>query len=207
MLWSLARVLANALFPVLWRAQREGLEHLPRAGPLIVAVNHVSWHDPPLAGWAVDPVRTPFFLGKAELFRGRLARWALVALHSIPLDRARGDVGALRRAEELLRAGGCLILFPEGTRSRTGVPGRPKPGIGFLAQRTGAAVVPALVTGTRSAFGPMRIRFGAPMRFPALRQSSGQALRRGSGQALGKQQYRAFAESVMAAIFKLDKGG
>jgi len=192
MIWLLARWLTDLLFPTLYRARIVGLEHVPVTGPLIVAVNHVHWRDPPLAGWAVDQVRSPFFVGKAELFKNGLARFVLTGLHSIPLERGRGDVGALRKAEDLLTAGGCLIMFPEGTRSRTGVPGRPKPGVGFLAQRTGAVVVPARVTGTLQTFGPMAIRFGKPMRFET-----------GEG-PVTKQTYQAFAESVMDSILKLE---
>ena len=189
MLWGFARLFLDLFGPTVFRASIEGVEKLPADGPLIVAANHVSWYDPPLVGWAVDKRRSPYFLGKAELFKNAFSRWFLAGLHSIPLDRGRGDVGALRKAEDLLRAGGCLALFPEGTRSRTGVPGRPKPGIGFLAQRTGATVVPAHVRGTRENFGPMRVRFGEPMRY-----SGGE----------DKVSYQAFAESVMEAVFKLD---
>lgn len=191
MWWVLARFFSNLVLHWSGQAAVEGVERLPRTGPLIVAVNHVSWADPVLAGSVVDRVRSPFFLGKQELYRGWFSRWVLLGLHSVPLDRGRGDVGALRKAEELLGAGGCLVLFPEGTRSRTGLPGRPKPGIGFLAQRTGAAVVPARVFGTRGwmGWGKVAIKFGAPIRF--------------SGQA-GKEHYQAFADSVMKTLFSLE---
>lgn len=196
MLWAIARVLTNFVFWGLGRARCVGLERLPRSGPLIVAVNHVSWVDPVLAANVVEKVRDPFFLGKEELFRGAFSRWVLTGLHSIRLDRSRGDVGALRKAEDLLRGDGCLILFPEGTRSRTGSPGRPKPGIGFLAYRTGAVVVPARVFGTRGwkGLGRLAVRFGAPMSFVA------------ADGAAGKAAYQRFADRVMAEIFKLEMG-
>lgn len=193
MLWGIARLVTNLVFHALGRARVLGAERIPGAGPLIVAVNHVSWLDPVLAAHAVDKVREPFFLGKAELFHSPLLRRLLSGLHTIPLDRSRGDVGALRRAEALLRGGGCLILFPEGTRSRSGLPGRPRPGVAFLAERTGATVLPARVFRTRGwRGGRLGIRFGAPMRFAP------------AGGATGREAYRRFAAAVMDEVFKLE---
>lgn len=170
----------------------EGLERLPRTGPLIVAANHVSMVDPPLVGVAVGRIRFPRFVGKQELFRPAPVGWFLRRLGCIPLDRSRGDVRAVRGALDVLLSGGCMVLFPEGTRSRTGAPGRPKPGVSLLARQTGARVVPARVfnTGSWRGEGPFLVRFGEPMAPPPPTEDP----RAGD---------RAYAEAVMAAIFAL----
>lgn len=183
-----ARFAVGVALRLAYRVRVEGLENLPREGPLIVACNHVSLVDPLLMGWAVGSVRQPHFLAKEELFRNPVSAWFFTAVGSIPLDRARGggDASAMLRAARTLREGECLALFPEGTRSKTGVPGRAKPGIGFLAAQTGAVVVPARVW---KKFPKLRLRFGRPLSF--------------EGRGTGRQECQAVADRVMEEILKL----
>jgi 1-acyl-sn-glycerol-3-phosphate acyltransferase len=169
----------------------ECADNIPAQGPVLVAANHVSWIDPPLLSMAIYSVRFPQFMAKEELFRVPLLGAFLNGICCIPLDRARGDVGAIRRALEALAAGGLVAVFPEGTRSKDGRPGRPKAGVGLLARTSGAPVVPARVwnTGRLWGGGPLRVRFGKPMRF-----SGGE----------DRASCQAFAESVMDEVFKLN---
>lgn len=166
------------------------LENVPAQGKLIVAVNHVSIIDPPLAAVVLHRVRYARFLGKEELFRIPVLSAWLRACGVIPLDRGRGDVAALREALGVLREGGCMVIFPEGTRSRTGRPGRPRAGVGLLARESGAEVVPARVSGTQTFWGggPLGIRFGKPLRFTGGDQ---------------KRDCRLFSEKVMEEILRL----
>ena len=184
------RRLALAALHRLWEVRVSGLEHLPPAGRLIVAANHCSWMDPVLVGLTVSRVRSPRFLAKEELFRNLLAAWLFRHCGVISLTRGRGDVSAMRSALEVLEAEGCMVLFPEGTRSRTGVPLRPKPGLGFLARRARVPVVPARVWNTERfpARMPLRIKFGPPLRFEGGDDS---------------KSYQAFADRVMETVFRL----
>ncbi|HVE14479.1 MAG TPA: lysophospholipid acyltransferase family protein [Elusimicrobiota bacterium] len=167
----------------------EGTEHIPARGPLLVAANHVSWIDPPLVSMAVYSVRFPQFMAKEELFRVPLLGFFLDGIACIPLDRSKGDVGAIRRALEVLASGGCVGVFPEGTRSRDGKPRRPKAGVGLLARTSGAPVVPARVWNTDKFLArPLRVRFGPPLRFDGGEDRSA---------------CQAFAERVMESIFAL----
>lgn len=172
-----------------------GLEHLPAAGPVIVAGNHVSLIEGPLVGCVVGRVRLPSFMVKEELFRFPPLGWTLRELGGIPLDRgARGDVKALRRALNVLEAGGCMVVFPEGTRSKDGKPLKPKAGVGLLARQSGAAVVPVRARNTLSALSgerPYRLTFGPPLPAPPRDPAD------------SREADRAFAEAVMAAIFAL----
>lgn len=173
-----------------WGPDVEGLGRVPRRGRLLVACNHRHWTDTLLLPLVVQRVRYIQFLGKEELFRNPLSAWVMKELGVIPLDRRKGDVGALKAAMNVLESEGCLGLFPEGTRSRTGQPLKPKPGIAFLAHRSGASVLPARVRNTERFPSPVRmsIRFGDPMRYE------------GDG---SRESCQLFAEKVMEAIYKL----
>jgi 1-acyl-sn-glycerol-3-phosphate acyltransferase len=175
----------------IWGLKIVGLEAVPRNGPLIVAGNHVSLLDGALMSVAVSPIRRIHHLGKKELFSIPLLGAYLKRVGMIPLER-KGDVGAMKVAVSVLRNGGCIGLFPEGTRSKDGLPRPPKAGIGFLAGHSGALVVPALVVGTRHfpRFGTLEIRFGPALQF--------------SGDPADRGQCMNFAQEVMKRIFALE---
>ena len=179
------------LMMTFWRLQVSGLEHVPERGAFIIASNHISFIDPPLVGWAALPVRSLRYLAKRELFRIPLLGWFMRNVGVIPLDRGRADVGAVRTALEVLGRGRGLLVFPEGTRSKDGQPGRPRGGVGFLAGKSGAPVVPARVVNTDRffIFRQLTVRFGEPLRF--------------SGDPADRGQCQAFAELVMQRVFSL----
>lgn len=154
-------------FRFVWTLKVAGLENVPRAGPVIIAFNHISWWDGPVAIFGLGFTRYLRFPGKAELFDTPLLGWFLKEVGMFPLNRGRSDVQAIRTAVDLVRQGGSLGLFPEGTRSKTGLIGRPKAGVGFLARETGAPVVPARLLNTDKLFyfRPLEVRFGPPLRF------------------------------------------
>lgn len=122
-----------------------GREHLS-GGPQILAANHVSNFDPLVVGWAAR--REVHFLAKEELFRqSRLFAWLIRSWNAWPLRRAAGDVGALKRCSWLLRRRQTLVLFPEGTRSKSGKISKFQPGVGMLAVLNKVSVVPTLIRG------------------------------------------------------------
>lgn len=123
----------------------EGLEHVPRKGAVILAINHASNFDPILAGaWVSDALKTRriHWLGKRELFFWPFFGWmcALGGVH--PVDRSTADVEAYRLATKILEKGYVLLIFPEGTRSPTGALQEAKDGMAQLALRTGAQILP-----------------------------------------------------------------
>jgi 1-acyl-sn-glycerol-3-phosphate acyltransferase len=122
-------------------------------GPAIVAANHESLLDPPLLALAA---RQPLhFLAKVELWRYRPGAWLMDALGGVPIRRDRRDLVSVARAEELLRAGESVALFPEGTVQG----GTWTRGAARLALRTGAPLVPVRIVGTRRALSRGRVRF------------------------------------------------
>ena len=154
------------LFRLVHGLRVEGLENLPESGPCIVAgAPHVSYLDivMPIAG---GPRRAMRGLIKAEAFKVPVLGWFLLKCWSIPLDR-KGGIAGLRAAIVALEQGGCVAIFPEGTRSKTGEPGRAKAGVGYIASRSGAPVVLCKIEGMWGYPLTRRIvvRFGPTMRF------------------------------------------
>jgi 1-acyl-sn-glycerol-3-phosphate acyltransferase len=141
-----------------------GRENVPREGGLIVASNHISFWDPPLVGAAAK--RELHFLAKEELFRTALVGPLIRAFNAIPIRRGMADLRGLSRAIELLKSGGALLVFPEGSRMRDGQLHPARPGVGLLAVSGNATIVPAYTLGTNRPARwllrreKVRIRFG-----------------------------------------------
>lgn len=141
------------ILKIFWRYKRIGAEHVPKSGGVIIASNHVAYVDPPFLG-AVAP-RELFYLAKAELFSNALFGWLLDKCNTIPIARGAFDRRAIRRAVELLKDGKALLLFPEGTRSRSGRFLEPKLGVGKIALEAGVPIVPAYIHNSGSLFASL----------------------------------------------------
>jgi len=133
----------------LWgRLDIEGLEHIPAEGPLLIVGNHDSYWDPVVIGIAAIERRQIRALSKSSLWKVKGLSKMLDGMGQIPIERGSGDAGALDRAIAELRAGSCIGIFPEGTRS-LGRELRPRSGLGRLvAAVPEAVVVPVAVTGS-----------------------------------------------------------
>lgn len=130
------------------RLRVTGLEHIPLTGPLLIAGNHDSWWDPIVIGQAAMSRRQIRALAKQELWSNRVVGRVLDGMGQIPVDRGRTGAHALVSAISELRAGACIGVFPEGTRSR-GRDIRARSGIGWIASAVpNAQVVCATVEGT-----------------------------------------------------------
>lgn len=144
------RLAMAALSPVVrgWgRLEVSGLEYLPDTGPVLLAGNHDSYWDPVAVGIAGLPRRQIQALSKASLWKPGLGK-ILDGMGQIPIDRGKGDAHAMDRAIAELRAGACIGIFPEGTRS-LGRELRARSGFGRLAAEVPEAqVVCVAVTGT-----------------------------------------------------------
>ncbi len=140
---------------------------MPLRGGAILASNHVSYLDPVLIGVVVT--RELFYVTKRESFSVPGLGWLLKNVNAIPIDRSRGDRGALKAYEGIIVDGGSIFIAPEGTRNKGRAFLDPKPGVGMLVHRTGAPVVPVYVDGTLSIFRSLlgldtvTIRFGDPI--------------------------------------------
>jgi 1-acyl-sn-glycerol-3-phosphate acyltransferase len=129
------------------RLKVSGLEHLPATGPVLLAGNHDSYWDPVAVGIAGLPRRQVQALAKSSLWKPGLGK-VLDGMGQIPIERGKSDARAMDRAVEELRAGACIGIFPEGTRSK-GKELRARSGFGRLAQAVPEAqVVCVAITGT-----------------------------------------------------------
>ncbi|HEV2997491.1 MAG TPA: lysophospholipid acyltransferase family protein [Solirubrobacteraceae bacterium] len=179
--WAVRAVLLP-FFLVYFRLERIGREHVPSSGPLLIAANHRSFLDPFVIGSLTR--RPVYYVAKRELFRRRWQAWVLNALGAFPIDRGASDEDAMATAREILLRGDCVVIFPEGTRVRSGPLGTPHRGVGRLALQTGAEVLPVAVLGTeevrrgwRIRSRKVRVRCGAPLRFPtAVAPTTSQAM-------------------------------
>src|SRR6266705_5802683 len=97
-----------------------GTENVPRRGPLIICPNHSATLDPPMVP-AFVPRGDTWSMAKSEYFRNPGLAFIFGAYHAFPVVRHTADRAALRRSFDLLKAGGALIIYPEGTRVETGV--------------------------------------------------------------------------------------
>src|SRR5262245_42998087 len=149
------------------RLKVEGLEALPASGPLLLVGNHDSHWDPVMVGIAARKRRQIRALAKSDLWKVRGLAPILDGMGQVPIERGKGDKEALARAIEILRAGACIGVFPEGTRSRGKVL-RARSGVGRLALEVPEAHVSLVaIEGTSDLTGfprrpRLRIRFFDP---------------------------------------------
>lgn len=163
--YQFARSLCRLYLKIFRGFKVEGLEKMPKTGPVILAANHISYMDPVAIGCAIErPIR---FLAKEELFRIPLFNTLIRALGAFPVKRGSGDRGALRASLEILEQGNCFGIFPEGQRNRTHQLLLPlKPGAAMLAAKTKAVVVPIALKGTKGWVDKITVRIGEPLSFP-----------------------------------------
>lgn len=154
---------AATVYGAVFRGEVVGTENIPTSGPFLIAANHASHLDPPLVGCQVP--RQMRFFARKTLWSNAVASWWLDAVETIPVDRDSGDVGAIRRVLQALHEDRAVVLFPEGTRSPDGHLQTPKAGVGLMACKTGAPVVPCRIYGSFAAFGKgaKLPRFGTPI--------------------------------------------
>ncbi|MGB8341680.1 MAG: lysophospholipid acyltransferase family protein [Chthoniobacterales bacterium] len=149
-------------------------ERVLQEGPVILAMNHQSYLDPPFAGSGCR--RAIYFLARKSLLDLPVLGWLLPKLNVIPVDQDGGDRSALKAIIRILRAYHCALVFPEGARTLDGNLQPPQPGIGFVIAKTLAPVVPMRIFGAHEALprGGGRLRFcritivvGKPLYFTA----------------------------------------
>ena len=144
--YNLAKLLARVFF----RMRVVHPERMVESGPLILAVNHTSFFDPPLAG--ICSRRGVYYLARKTLLQWPFFGPLFPAMNVIPVERDGNDISALREVIKKIREGNGVVLFPEGTRSKDGNIQPARAGIGFVIAKTGAPVLPMRIFGAYDAF-------------------------------------------------------
>jgi 1-acyl-sn-glycerol-3-phosphate acyltransferase len=143
----LLRFLIRLLLNVIARFELRGKENVPLSGGMIIASNHIGILDIIMVYYGID--RTDLFIPVAEKWEKiGWIRWLGKHLNFLFVDRYNPDLKAMRKMIALMEEGKCLVIAPEGTRSLTGSLNEGKPGVAFLAARSGFPVVPVAITGT-----------------------------------------------------------
>ncbi len=151
MFYKIATGLASFFYHIVFKITVVGRENIPKKlGGCIIASNHVSNNDPPFIGVVFKGKYS--FMAKEELFRNRLFGWLIRRLGAFPVKRGAKDFSAIDTAIESLDKGRTFIIFPEGTRSRTGELGKPKSGVSLIAVKAKAPVIPVFVKYGRKKF-------------------------------------------------------
>lgn len=177
--WSYDVVIGTVrpLLQVFTRRDWSGGEHVPAQGGFIVAANHYSEVDPfTVAHFLVDHGRPPFFLAKSTLFTVPVLGPALRHLQQVPVYRATSKAGdALVAALEALEEGKPIAIMPEGTLTRDPDlwPMKARPGVGRLALRSGAPVIPVAQWGAQHVLGHYARRPGNLLRRPVQHVRAG----------------------------------
>jgi 1-acyl-sn-glycerol-3-phosphate acyltransferase len=174
-------------------------ERMIQTGPVILAMNHQSYLDPPLAGTACD--RAIYFLARRTLMNLPLFRWLLPKLNVIPVDQEGIDRSALKALIRVLKSGNAALVFPEGARTLDGSLQPAQPGVGLVIAKTLAPVVPMRIFGAHEAlprgggglhFVPITVVVGEPIFFTET-----------DLQSSGKDLYGRLSQRVMSAIAAL----
>ena len=196
----------RAVYATYFRWRVFGAENVPLSGGVILASNHASFLDPPLVGAGLK--RDINYLARESLFRFPGIGALLRSWNAVPVDRDGGGAAGLREILNRLIAGGGIILFPEGTRTKDGRLQPARSGIGLTVIKSDVPVVPVRTFGTFEAYGRnqmvphpvgIAVKYGRPMKFEALRAEA-----KSCDKARLKQIYQQVADEIMAAIAKLE---
>jgi 1-acyl-sn-glycerol-3-phosphate acyltransferase len=165
----------RTIFKILGRIKVVGQENVPLGKPYVIAINHISIFDPPLAVsfWPEQPE----VIGAADVFEKK-GQGTLLSLYGvIPVHRGEYDRALLEKILAIIKSGRPLVIAPEGGRSHEAAMRRAKPGIGYIIEHTQVPVVPVGLVGTMDDFWqrakrgekpPLEMRIGKPIIFPPI---------------------------------------
>lgn len=161
MFYKIIKALCRFVFLFVFRIKVVGTENIPEKGGAIVAMNHRSNWDVPIVSVGIK--RKLRFMAKAEMFKSKIGNWLFTSLGAFPVQRGKGDIGAIKAALGRLKDEHIIAMFPEGTRSKKGERITPKPGVVMIAMKAKVPVIPVHITGKYKWMGKITITFGKPV--------------------------------------------
>ena len=188
--YSLSKAIAKTFF----NYRVIGAENMIEEGPCIIAANPCSYLDPPLVGVACK--RAIHYLARKSLLDIPILGPILPELNVIPVDQKNPQRAALMGAIRVVRSGGAVLIFPEGTRSLDGQLQSAQPGIGMIVAKTGAPVVPVRLSGSFDALSRGRCL----PRLVNISATVGQAMTFPSTDFADTESYARCSERIMVSI-------
>ena len=155
----------SPIFSVMYLKKATGLENLPQEGGFVLCANHLSGLDPICIASRLPRKIKMSFLAKKELFDNPFLKLLVSALGAIPIDRGGADLAAVRASMQALKDGKCLVIFPQGTRSKDNTRTPMLSGASMIALRGGVPVIPCYIDGPYRLFRRIDVRFGKPIDF------------------------------------------
>jgi 1-acyl-sn-glycerol-3-phosphate acyltransferase len=180
---------------VLLRFKVRGMDNIPLRGPVILAVNHISFFDPPLV--ANGQLRVVHYFAKSELFKNPIFRILIKSFGAFPVKRGVGDISAIKTVLKLMKKDRVVLIFPEGTRSKDGTLGRGQEGPGMLALRSGATIIPTYIKNSDKfiiknksfELPKIEVRYGKPLNMEKY-----------SRREMNRELYQEVADDIMERI-------
>jgi 1-acyl-sn-glycerol-3-phosphate acyltransferase len=166
--YDVARILVTPPSLIFYREAAIAADNVPVTGPVILAPNHFSQWDHFFAGVFIR--RRVRFMAKSQLFSNPMIEFIFRHGGAFPIRRGHRDEESFATAHAILGRGGCLLMYPEGGRSRTGGLGEPRPGVGRLTLESGVPVVPVAIHGSKG------VRRWKRLRFPKVTVQSGEPM-------------------------------
>lgn len=178
-IYRIARYTCQTFLAYYCRGRVFDLQNVPLDGAVMLACNHQSFLDPPMATCVLP--RECHYLARDTLFRNPLFGRLISAMNAFPVKRGEADIGAVKETLRRLKAGNVVTVFPEGTRTIDGTIGPINPNSISIARKANATIVPTLVDGAFEAyprtaklphFGRIYISYGKPITPEQIRECS-----------------------------------
>ncbi len=170
---KVARVVTGFVFRIIFNLKFEGTENVPSEKGFMVCSNHRANLDPIFVAQKVKCHLR--FMAKIELFKNKFAAALITSLGAFPVERGKGDMTAINTAENAIKNGDALVMFPEGTRSKDGKLLKFKSGAVMIAGQTGADILPVGISfsGKLKFRTKVTVRYGKLIKNEELKFTSG----------------------------------
>lgn len=192
MFYKLAVTLARIFLFFTFRIERVGNENEIENGGIIYAANHMSCYDPVVI--AATSKRQIAFMGKKELFKFKPFGYILKSLGAFPVNRGKGDIGAVKTGLNILKQDKVMMLFPEGKRVDKGEIVPAKPGVAMFATHAKVPVLPIKICGDYKFMHKIKIIYGKPIYFDEY-----------YGQKLTTEKLTELSQSILDNIYSLEE--
>lgn len=187
---NVLRVFVRGFLNLVFRIKVMGEENLPENGGVVVAVNHRSNWDPVIMGAVTK--RKLRSIAKAELFKTKIGRWFFKALGAFPVERGKGDIGAVKTSLKILSSGEALLIFPEGTRTTDEAGAKAKTGAVMMASHADVPIIPVYISGEFKWMRKITVNFGEVIH-----------IEKQDGEKLSREKLQELADSLMQNIRQL----